>query len=85
MTLRIFPKVREVLPEVMARLRAEWFDPGQAPLRLETTAYHGGGFGRLHRDSGPPLGGICYFHRLSRPFFGGDLLLYDTDTAKGTI
>ena len=78
----LIPKVREVLPEVMERLRAEWFDPGQASVRLEMTAYHDGGFGRPHRDPGPPLGGVCYFHRLPKPFFGGDLLLYDTDTAK---
>ena len=78
----LIPKVREVLPEVMARLRTEWFDPEQAPLRLQMNAYHDGGFALLHRDSGPLFGGICYFHRLPKPFFGGDLLLYDTDTAK---
>ena len=78
----LIPKVREVLPEVMARLRAEWFDPDQAPVRLQMTAYHDGGFTRLHRDP-TPLIGICYFHRLPKPFSGGDLLLYDTDTAKG--
>ena len=83
MTLRIFPKVREVLPEVMARLRAEWFDPEQAPLRLEMAAYHDDGVALPHRDADPPFGGICYFHRLPKPFLGGDLLLYDTDTAKG--
>ena len=78
----LIPKVREALPEVMARLRAEWFDPGQAPVRLQMNAYHAGGFSRPHRDSAPLLG-VCYFHRLPKPFFGGDLLLYDTDTAKG--
>ena len=79
----LIPKVREVLPEVMARLRTEWFDPEQAPLQLEMAAYHGGGFALPHRDTDPPFGGVCYFHRLPKPFSGGDLLLYDTDTAKG--
>ena len=79
----LIPKVREVLPEVMARLRAEWFDPEQAPLRLEMAAYHDDGVALPHRDADPPFGGICYFHRLPKPFLGGDLLLYDTDTAKG--
>ena len=78
----LIPKVREVLPEVMARLRTEWFDPEQAPLRLQMDAYHDGGFALPHRDLGPLFGGICYSHRLPKPFFGGDLLLYDTDTAK---
>ena len=79
----LVPKVHEVLPEVMARLRAEWFDPGQVLIWPQMTAYHDGGFGRLHRDPSGTLLGVCYFHRLPKPFFGGDTLLYDTDTAKG--
>ena len=77
----LIPRVREVLPEVMARLREEWFDPGQVRIRLQMNAYHDGGFGRPHRDPETLLG-ICYFHRLPKPFCGGDLVLYDTDTAK---
>ena len=77
----LIPRVREVLPEVMARLREEWFDPGQVRIRLQMNAYHDGGFGRPHRDPETLLG-VCYFHRLPKPFCGGDLLLYDTDTAK---
>ena len=77
----LIPRVREVLPEVMARLREEWFDPGQVRIRLQMNAYHDGGFGRPHRDPETLLG-VCYFHRLPKPFCGGDLVLYDTDTAK---
>ena len=77
----LIPRVREVLPEVMARLREESFDPGQVRIRLQMNAYHDGGFGRPHRDP-ETLVGVCYFHRLPKPFCGGDLLLYDTDTAE---
>ena len=73
------PKLRGVLPEVLARLRME--DLEASRIELQMTAHLCGGFFAPHRDDSnerrSKLSYVCYFHRHPRPFTGGDLLLYD--------
>lgn len=73
------PKLRGVLPGVLARLRME--DLEVSRIDLQVTAHLCGGFFTAHSDdSNEPrrkLSYVCHFHRHPRPFTGGDLLLYD--------
>ena len=81
------PKLRAVLPEALRRLRMEDLDVGR--IDVNVTVHLHGGFYAAHRDRG--LGStrhrlvsyVCYFHRVPRPFAGGDLLLHDAVPAGG--
>ena len=82
------PKLRAVLPEMLWRLRMEDLDPGR--IETKVAVHLNGGFLAAHRDDGA-LGNarhrivsyVCYFHRVPRPFAGGDLLLHDAGRAGG--
>ena len=80
------PKLRAVLPEALRRLRMEDFDAGR--IDTEVTVHPHGGFFAAHRDkaSAPRhriVSCVCFFHRVPRPFAGGDLLLHDAGRAGG--
>ena len=53
------------------------------------TVHRTGGHYKVHQDGGKGVHGtrrltyVYYFHRLPKPFAGGDLLLYDTDVQNG--
>ena len=80
---RIGPKIRSVLPDVLARLGMAGLD--RYRIEMGMRVYPGGGFYRAHTDSPSgrhhprPLSFVYFFHRRPRRFSGGDLLLYDTD------
>ena len=78
----LVPKLREVLPEVFMLLRIDGFDQCRMS-RLSMVAHPDGGFSACHNDFLIPLLCICYFHRTSSPFTGGDLLLRDTEVDTG--
>ena len=77
------PKLRSVLPHVLARLRVDAHHHYRIGAHCST--YLGGGFYKRHSDTfsrgnlARTLSYVYYFHRRPRPFAGGDLLLYDTD------
>ena len=77
------PKLRSVLPHVLARLRMETLH--RYRIEMDVTVHPGGGFYTRHSDSSEErhrprkLSFVYYFHRQPRRFAGGDLLLYDTD------
>ena len=81
------PKLRGVLPQVLARLRTEEISAQRESYRIEldVTAHVAGGFYKIHRDDSEDfnlrrkLSFVYYFHRRPRRFAGGDLLLHDTD------
>ena len=83
--LRIAPKIRSVLPAVLARLGMAGLDRYKSiQIVVYMRVYLTGGFFRAHRDIGygalsPELSFVYFFHRRPRRFSGGDLLLYDTD------
>ena len=85
--LRIVPKIRSVLPAVLARLGMAGLDRYQ--LEVAMRVYLTGGFFQAHRDSAyeafrsRKLSFVYFFHRRPRRFSGGDLLLYDTDVDAG--
>ena len=85
--LRIVPKIRSVLPDVLAQLGMAGLDRYQ--LEVAMRVYLTGGFFRAHRDSAygafrsRKLSFVYFFHRRPRRFSGGDLLLYDTDVDAG--
>ena len=80
---RIGPKIRSVLPDVLARLGMPGLD--RYGMSMGMRVYLGGGFYRAHADSlstghrSRVLSFVYFFHREPRRFSGGDLLLYDTD------
>ena len=80
---RIGPKIRSVLPDVLARLGMAGLD--RYRIEMGMRVYPGGGFYRAHADDQAPghrsrvLSFVYFFHRQPRRFSGGDLLLYDTD------
>ena len=86
--LRIVPKIRSVLPDVLARLGMAGLDRYQ--LEVAMRVYLTGGFFRAHRDSAygvfrsRKLNFVYFFHRRPRRFSGGDLLLYDMDVDANT-
>ena len=78
------PKLRGVVPQVLARLRMEEvFAQGRYHIQLSVTACVDGGGQKAHQDDieqrhgGRKLTFVYYFHREPRRFAGGDLLLYD--------
>ena len=81
---RIGPKIRSVLPDVLARLGMAGLDYRYG-IEMSMRVYLGGGFYRAHADSLSTdhrprvLSFVYFFHRQPRRFSGGDLLLYDTD------
>lgn len=84
------PKLRSVLPHVLARWRMEALH--RSRIEMDVTVHLGGEFYTRHRDNAEEgnrprkLSYVYYFHRQPRPFAGGDLLLYDTDleTSRAT-
>lgn len=81
------PKLRSVLPHVLARLRMESLHPFR--IEMDVTVHLGGGFYKVHRDNTEgrarprQLSYVYYFHPRPKPFTGGDLRLYDTDFEAG--
>ena len=73
------PKLRSVVPEVLARLRME--DGGRYRTELKMRVYPAGGYYWAHRDDAMnrELSFVYFFHPEPRRFSGGDLLLYDAD------
>ena len=75
------PKLRSVLPHVLARLRMEGLHHFR--IEMDVTVYLGGGFYKVHKDKAGKrkrLRKLSYVYYLSsepRRFAGGDLLLYD--------
>ena len=80
---RFVPRIRSVLPDVLARLGMAGLDRYRIELKMRV--YLTGGFFRAHRDGSYEafqpriLSFVYFFHRRPRRFSGGDLLLYDTD------
>ena len=91
------PKIRRLVPEVLARLRMEGID--RYGVEISMRVYLTGGFYRPHPDAynhaaapfrhayallrARKLSFVYFFHREPSRFSGGDLLLYDTDTDTG--
>jgi Rps23 Pro-64 3,4-dihydroxylase Tpa1-like proline 4-hydroxylase len=81
------PRVKAALPGVLGRLQMDPFPTGDVELQM--TVHRSGGYYKVHRDTGQGyrrerrVSYVYYFHRLPRPFAGGDLLLYDTDLEEG--
>ena len=84
---RIAPKVRSLVPEILARLRMDGI--GRTSIEMSMRVYLDGGFYRAHRDNRSErtrqrkLSFVYFLHREPRRFSGGDLLLHDTDTDAG--
>ena len=80
---RLAPRIRSVLPDVLARLGMAGID--RYEIELAMRVYPTGGFFKAHRDSSygvfqsRELNFVYFFHRRPRRFSGGDLLLYDMD------
>lgn len=75
--------LRAMLPVVRQQLGIPWFHLGRIERQL--TAHGQGGFFGPHADTGndPLVSGrriscVYYFHKLPKPFNGGELKLYDT-------
>ena len=81
--LQIVPKVRSLVPEILARLRMDGI--GRCSIEMSIRVYLDGGFYRAHSDNHKEhhhqrkLSFVYFLHREPRRFSGGDLLLHDTD------
>ena len=84
-TPRIAPKIRSLVPEILARLRMDGI--GRYRIEMGMRVYLDGGFYTLHCDNQSSrrrkLSFVYFFHREPRRFSGGDLLLYDTSSDTG--
>ena len=83
---RIVPRIRSVLPDVLAQLGMAGLD--RYCIKMSMCVYLTGGFFRAHKDDTGhlqfrKLNFVYFFHRRPRRFSGGDLLLYDTDVDAG--
>ena len=82
--LQIAPKVRSLVPEILARLRMDGI--GRCSIEMSMRVYLDRGFYRAHSDNYSEshrrrkLSFVYFIHREPRRFSGGDLLLHDTDT-----
>lgn len=80
---QFIPKLRSVLPHVLARLRMEGLH--RFSVEMSIVGHLEGGFYKVHRDreekrhSLRKLSYVYYLYRAPRWFAGGDLLLYDTN------
>ena len=82
-------RVLAALEDSWARLQMEPFAVGRTEVQL--TSHRTGDFFGLHKDAVAGSGGaegrrvtfVYYFHKRPRRFRGGDLLLFDTDPARG--
>ena len=85
--LRVAPKVRSLVPEILERLRMDGI--GRCSIEMGMRVYLDGGFYRAHSDNHSEhnrqrkLSFLYFLHREPRRFSGGDLLLHDTDTDAG--
>lgn len=76
-------RLRLYLPHIASLLNAATF-PGIEKSEIQLTASNDGDFFKPHPDASPEQQGtasrrityVYYFHRMPRPFEGGDLLLY---------
>lgn len=82
-------KVKAKLRDSFEVLQVKSFIPSKIEIQL--TASNGGDFFNLHKDqanegraSSRQVTFVYYFHSEPRQFGGGDLLLFDTNTAKDT-
>ena len=86
---RIVPKIRSVLPDVLARLGMAGLDRCEIETAMRVCLT--GGFLAAHSDAkfgayrSRKIGFTYFFHRRPRRFSGGDLLLYDTDVDAGAF
>ena len=86
--LRIAPKVRSLVPEILERLRMDGI--GRYSIEMCMCVYLDGGFYKAHRDNQSEsnrqrkLSFVYFLHREPRRFSGGDLLLHDMDTDAGS-
>ena len=85
---RIAPKLRSLVPKILARLRMD--GTGRYLLEMSMRVYLDSGFYRPHSDNHSKhhrqrkLSFVYFLHREPRRFSGGDLLLHDTDTDAKT-
>ncbi len=79
------PRVETTLANVLPRLQVSPFRIGQ--IELQMTVHRTGSHYKIHPDKGAEkhrhrrVSYVYYFHRVPKRFTGGDLLLYDSDTA----
>jgi tetratricopeptide (TPR) repeat protein len=82
--------VLDALPAALRRLQLAPFKIGRFVLQVR--AYSHGHFFAIHRDAPPnsPAANrmsnfVYYFHRVPRPYTGGELLLFDSDIDADTF
>lgn len=82
-------RVRQALPEVLARLELPTFPVDEVEVQLTRTGH--GGFFRMHTDndhnalSGRVVTFVYFCHRTPKRFGGGELCLYDTVRLDGQV
>ena len=85
----VVPRLRRILPCVLARLGMESLERHR--IELHVTVHLAGGYYRPHSDNSShfhhprKITYVYYFHREPKRFSGGDLLLYDTDLETGSF
>ncbi len=82
----------EELPRVIPRLHLQPSKPKIGPIELVLRAYQDGNFFKIHRDAPPGsafanrvMNYVYYFHKVPRPYTGGELLLFDSDPEADTF
>ena len=80
-------KIRGQLEEIRGILQVRPFEIGSFEVQL--TSHNDGEYFKWHKDNSSPdtasrlITFVYYFHAIPRPFSGGELIIYDKDTAHG--
>jgi Rps23 Pro-64 3,4-dihydroxylase Tpa1-like proline 4-hydroxylase len=77
----IVRRIRAIIPDVLRKLEIPLFPI--STIESQLTAHNDGNYYRIHNDNGSletatrELTFVYYFYREPKPFFGGELVLYD--------
>ena len=88
---RFMEQFKKILPDMKSRLQVDPF-PIES-IDVHVRAYQDGHFFKVHNDTGKSgsifsnrvLSFVYFFHRIPRPYSGGELLLFDSDIETGAF
>lgn len=84
----IVKQIKNIVPDVISKLNLPSFCVSQIETQL--TAHNDGNYYKIHNDNGSPetatreLTYVYYFYQDPKPFFGGELRIYDSKVSNNS-